>query len=134
MDSLKLINFFDGLYGVPFSWGTNDCCTFIVKYLNFATGKNYNHLAPFTWRSRLEAAKYLKQVGSISEVLMESVTCDEVDSIHAAKSGDILIVDQDGWDTAGVLLNGKLVWFREDSGLKVSSLENHKITTILRVY
>lgn len=50
----------------PFAWGTNDCITFSIGWVEIATGQRY---LPDPWASELEAARIIKGYGGLVEAL-----------------------------------------------------------------
>lgn len=72
----------------PFAWGSNDCMSFAIGWVEIATGKK--HLPTEMWRSELQAARIIKRNGGLVAALDAHFR-----KIHPnyAKDGDIAIFD-----------------------------------------
>jgi len=132
-----VVKFLDCYHGVEFVWGVNDCATFIASYLLDATGEDYSVLAPFNWKTKAQAVRFVKEGGKGVSEILDAVPHSTIASLQLAKTGDIVVLSQNGWDTAGVLISNKVAWFTEKSGLKISPIvpeDFNNVTKILRVY
>lgn len=133
MDTRSLVEFLNTYAKKDFCWGTCDCSTFILDYLKVSTGKDYAHLVKSTWKSKAQAVRYSKQIKrGVGDVISEYVDGKVVEHLREAKTGDILVLDQNGWQTAGIFFNGKIAFFVEGHGLNFATLAECDISQILR--
>lgn len=71
-----------------FAWGENDCVTFVIGWLNIATGKNY--LADYTpWTNASEAIQTVNKAGGLEKLFDENL---QRINPRTAVDGDITLI------------------------------------------
>lgn len=133
MLSTDVIKFTNDYPRMPFSWGTNDCSTFVATFIEEFSDIPAMELSKFRWRTKSGAIRHVKRTGKgIAEVLL-SLGFSEVDNIHLAVSGDLLLMDYSGWSTAGIVVNDKVAWFVEGVGLTFEPLADIISANIIKI-
>lgn len=136
MNTYQLTEFYNTYYGKKFKWGEFDCSTFLRDYIKESTGIDYSHLVSFKWESKLQAAKYLRDLNSsYVQIVLENVRHKVVPCIESALVGDIVFVNCDGWQSAGILYHtSRIACVVEDVGAKLVPIQECKVFKIVRVY
>lgn len=75
----------------PFAWGSNDCVSFAIGWVEIATG--HSLLPTKMWQSELQAARIIKQQGGLFAVLEKNFT--RLKHPNYAQNGDLVLVDGD---------------------------------------
>lgn len=88
----RLHDFVEEYRGVPFAWGSNDCCTFALE--NYRRIMLREPALSVAWSSMIEAARLL-QDRSMESYATEWFDVDPVDSWKRMKRGDVGLTDAD---------------------------------------
>jgi len=132
MNTLEITAFLNKYHGKKFSWGVMDCSTFLRDYLLFSTGIDYSNLATFSWRTKFMALRYAKESSSILGIFSK-IKHTVLPNLNSASIGDLVVISQNGWHTAGVIYYGNRAAFMvEDHGIKLSKLDGLNIIKIVR--
>lgn len=90
----KLAEFIEARRNMPFTFGTNDCCTFAAAAVKALTGVDYRHQLIETfgaYGTLAEAARRKEQTGGL-EALATSILRDPIPVAFAGR-GDIVLAD-----------------------------------------
>lgn len=129
----EVVKFIDSYHNLQFCWGSNDCSTFIRDFLVKFADKKYAKLANFSWRTKSQAMRYAAKNGGVLSTIEDNVVGYSVGGLNKAKTGDIVVSSVNDWSTAGVLINGRIAYFVEDVGLRLTPINDANIKLILRV-
>jgi len=84
---------------MPFSWGSNDCCTFAAAAVEALTGENPMANAP-AYDSEFGALRLIAAAGGLRG-LVSSFLGDEI-PVRMAAVGDVVLVLNEGVELVGV--------------------------------
>jgi len=98
MKDLETIAFVQKELDTPFAWGTNDCNTLVLKYLDEVWGKDVLSMIYGKYKTKTGAIKFnAKQKYTFTDGIIE-----ELDAVRLppklARTGDILIVHSKGYE------------------------------------
>lgn len=136
MNTLQLTSFINNYAGKEFVWGKLDCSTFLRDYLREKTGTDYSNLVDFCWETKLQAVRYLKSIDhSYSSMVTAGVRHFAVSGLNQALVGDIVLLNCQGWESAGILFHtGRVACVVEGEGVKLIALCKCDIIRIIRAY
>lgn len=96
---LRLAEFGQARASMPFSWGSNDCCTFTAAAVAAITGENPMAEAD-RYDSEFGALRLIAAAGGL-RALVSSFLGDEIPTTAAAV-GDVVLVMNEGAELVGV--------------------------------
>ena len=94
----------------PFEWGTTDCCRFVCKCVQTATGRDLS--AGMHWHDEASAKELIRSFGTLRD-LVESQLGAPTD---APKDGDIALYQHNGEQILGVV-DGRHCILRTKAGV-----------------
>lgn len=109
----RLTEFVEARRGVPFEYGSHDCCAFAAAAAESITG--VNPAAPFPYRNELGAKRLILEHGGLDKLLTAAL--GEPCSPAMAGRGDIVLAELESGPTAGVCL-GRLCVFPGTVGIE----------------
>tara|TARA_R100000234_G_C4945368_1_gene154840 strand:+ start:347 stop:766 length:420 start_codon:yes stop_codon:yes gene_type:complete len=116
INATKVNNFLESKMGEPFVWGTNDCNTFILEYLDKIIGSKVHEIAYKKYDTEFGAVKFQKKYGqTVSEKCLELGLI----KISPSKStfGDILVKHNENWDSCHICIGSKIISVDEGVGV-----------------
>jgi len=96
----------------PFSYGLFDCCQFAAAVVEEQTGKN--PMNAFSYDSKFGAYRIIRSYGSLKAAMLKVL--GKPIAVDDAKHGDVLLIEADGQQLAGVVYLGRAV-VRSRNGL-----------------
>ena len=104
-----LTNFIQSRRNTPFVWGKNDCCLFPADAVLAMTGEDKAADFRGTYNSAIGAKRALKKKGySNIEEALTSILGAPVSRL-SVRRGDVVLVDYEGQEVAGVMYGQVLV-------------------------
>lgn len=109
---------------IEFSWGVNDCCTFVCDIVLEMTGKDAASKHRGKYKTKLEAIRSLKKNGSIIDCFDELF--EEVKVINI-KRGDVILHEK---MALGIFFGGGVISMSEKGLIKKTKFEVIKAWSI----
>lgn len=105
----RLTSFIQNRRNTPFSWGKHDCCMFAADAVIAITGYDYAEVFRHRYTTELGAYRVLKREGfsGVEEVLTGLL--GEASPRLAACRGDVVLIEHNGSDTAGIMFGDVVV-------------------------
>ena len=126
IDKLKANNYIEAKLKEPFSWGTNDCNTFIVEYFDKVLGTDLLKIIYQKYSTKEGAIEFQKEFAQrISGRCLELGMTE----YHPTKAifGDILVKHNENWDSCHICIGSKMASVDEQIGtaiLPISDFNN----------
>jgi len=118
IDKLKVNKYIESKLNQPFAWGTNDCNTFVLHYLDKLLDTDLLKIAYKKYSTKLGAIKFQKKHGQkISEKCLEL----GMTQYHPNKAifGDILVKHNENWDSCHICIGSKMASVDEQIGTAI---------------
>ena len=115
MKDLETIAFAQKELNTPFAWGTNDCNTLVLKYLDEVWGNNVLGMIYGKYKTKIGAVKFnKKQKYTFTDGIVEELGAIRLPP-KLARTGDILIVHSKGFEMGHICLGSQIVSVLEGS-------------------
>ena len=102
MKDLETIAFAQKELDTPFAWGTNDCNTLVLKYLDEVWGNDVQSMIYGKYKTKIGAIRLPPKL---------------------ARTGDILIVHTKGFEMGHICLGTKILSVIEDSKTSITRID-----------
>lgn len=97
----------------PFVWGEHDCCLFACDVVKALTGEDMAHDFRGKYTNKLEAVRVIKEFagGGLAELAAKRAAESGLKEapIPFAGRGDVVLVDNNGHDALGIVMDGRAV-------------------------
>lgn len=99
---------------MPFTWGSNDCCTFAAAAIEAITGANPMAAAP-SYDSEVGAARLILRAGDMHSLASEFLGASMPPAFAAV--GDVVLVENEGREALGICNGTTVIGPSLDRGL-----------------
>ena len=115
MKDKETIAFVEKELDKPFAWGTNDCNTIVLKYIDEVLGHDVLHKIYGKYRTKLGAIRFnRKQNYTFSDGIIEELGAVKLPP-KMARTGDILVVSDEGYELCQICLGNQYLSVLENS-------------------
>ena len=122
MKDIETIEFAQKELNTPFAWGTNDCNTLVLKYLDEVWGKDVLHMIYGKYKTKIGAVKFnKKQKYSFTDGIVEELGATRLPP-KLARTGDILIVHDEAFEMGHICMGTNVLSVPEDGKTSISKV------------
>ncbi len=123
MKDLETIAFAQKELDTPFAWGTNDCNTLVLKYLDEVWGNDVLSMIYGKYKTKIGAVKFnKKQKYTFTDGIVEELGAIRLPP-KLARTGDILIVHTKGFEMGHICLGTKILSVIEDCKTSITRID-----------
>ena len=126
MDLAKFNKFIEPKFNEKFAWGSNDCNTLILEYLDYMLGTETLKIAYKKYHTKFGAMKFQKKYQQrVSEKCLE-LGLTAINPTQA-RHGDILIKTDPRWDMCHLSMGTKFISIDEVVGVSAVPIPDFNI-------
>ena len=126
MKDLETIDFIEQETGNSFVWGSNDCNTFVLKYVDQVHGMDLLKKAYKKYKTKKGAISFqAKYPLPISEAIIKEGAVKIPSGM--ARMGDLLVKQDKGFERCHICLGTKIASVPEDQETQIQSIKDFNI-------
>jgi hypothetical protein len=120
-----LCNYIERNARIPFSWGVNDCVTFVSDYIEKVTGRKPNSLVDGTYESQEQAIEVLANLQTTPIEIMDNLFSRI--SFSFAQRGDVVYRERETGFSFGIIDSGRAIYKVDGVGYKYEKIKEADI-------
>lgn len=119
---IRLYEYINGLVGVPFEYGKNDCPLLAFGAIDCMDHGTRRSEMTGLWSDKASAWRYLRKHGDIAQHLLDFNCFPVTGGLAYAQPGDLILMERTlahdkRWHSVGVCLGHKAALMTEEDGL-----------------